>query len=169
MEPHSRYLLSCAAALCLLGALVPCYAGQGVNPIGVWQLVSYTATDPSTGTSTQPFGADARGLAIYSAGGHMSLLVTGRERAPAGAGALSRSELRAQWLDSMFAYTGTFTVTGDQLTIHIETAWQPDWVGTVKTRTLKLSHDILTVTTPPMTSPVNGKTYISVTRFKRVE
>ena len=168
MKTHPRYLLA-TALLAFCCALAPCSARPGVNPVGVWQLVSYTATDPSTGTITQPFGADARGLAIYSAGGHMSLLVAGRERAAAASNASSRSELRAQWLDSMFAYTGTFTVQGDQLTIHIETAWHPDWVGTVKKRTLELSHDILTVTTPPMTSPVDGKTYISVTRFKRLE
>jgi hypothetical protein len=168
MKTHPRYLLP-AAVLAFCCELAPCSAGPGVNPVGVWQLVSYTATDPSTGTTTQPFGADARGLAIYSAGGHMSLLVAARDRGPAATGTLSSSGLRARWLDSMFAYTGTFTVQGDQLTIHIETAWHPDWVDTVKTRTLTLSHDILTVSTPPMTSPVDGKTYISVTRFKRVE
>jgi len=181
---RSRHLAHHAHALALLGLLLaltlsaapaaepardPPPHPVGAAVVGVWQLVSYTATDPGTGTVNRPFGADAHGLAIYTAGGHMSLLVAGRERDGSARGSLTRSELRAQWLDSMFAYTGTYTVAGDTLTIHIDSAWQPSWVGTVKVRTLKLDHDILTVTTPPMLSPVDGKTYISVTSFKRVE
>ena len=69
----------------------------------------------------------------------------------------------------MYAYTGTFTVKGNTVTIHVEVAWQPDWVGADKTRTLEIDHDILTITTAPMTSPVDGKTYVSVTSFRRVE
>ena len=56
-----------------------------------------------------------------------------------------------------------------QLTIHIDSAWQPGWVGTDKTRTLKLDHGMLSIVTEPMISPVDGKTYISTTTFRRVE
>ena len=63
---------------------------------------------------------------------------------------------------------GNTTIKGNTVTIHIDSAWQPDWVGTDKSRTLKLDHGILSIVTAPMTSPVDGKTYISTTTFRRV-
>jgi hypothetical protein len=140
-----------------------------VNPTGVWKVVDYTATDPATGAVQHPFGPNPIGEAIYTSKGHMSVLVAGSQRAASTGTGAQRSAERAQLLDSMYAYTGTYTVKGDQVTIHVESAWQPDWIGTDKTRTLKLEHGILALITAPMTSPVDGKTYISITRFQRVE
>ena len=141
-----------------------------VSPVGVWKVVDYTATDPVTGAVKHPFGPEPIGSAIYSANGHMSILVAGSHRVPsATVTGAKRAEERAQLFDGMYAYTGTYTVKGDQVTIHIESAWQPDWVGTEKTRTLKLDHDLLSIVTEPMKSPVDGRTYISTTIFKRVE
>jgi Lipocalin-like domain len=154
-------------------ALIACSdlatATTDVDPTGVWKVIDYTATDPATGNVQHPFGEGPIGSAIYTAKGQMSVFVSGSHRLPSTAAGARRAQERAQLLDSMYAYTGTYTVRGTSLTLHIESAWQPDWVGTDKTRTLKIDHDILTITTPPMTSPVDGKTYISVTSFRRVE
>jgi len=176
-------------ALCAAGALALARgvgrfsAGSAaLDPVGVWSVIDYTATDPATGAVTRPFGRQLLGSAIYTRGGHLSVLVAGSERAgePGGAAArkgssaaagsvTARAALRAQWLDSMYAYTGTYTLAGDALTVHIESAWQPSWVGTTKTRTLSLQGGVLTVSTPPMVSPADGRTYISITRFRRAE
>jgi hypothetical protein len=99
----------------------------------------------------------------------MSVLVAGSHRLPSTATGIRRAEERAKLFDGLYAYTGTYTVKGDAVTIRVESAWQPDWVGTEKTRTLKLDHDKLSIVTVPMTSPVDGKTYISTTTFRRVE
>jgi Lipocalin-like domain len=131
-----------------------------LSPVGVWQVVDYTATDPVTGVVTHPFGDKPVGSAIYTAKGHVSVFVAGSHRAGA---------QRAEMFDGMYAYTGSYTLNGNTVTIHIESAWQPGWEGTDKTRTLKLDRDVLTVVTAPMTSPVDGKTYISTTIFRRVE
>ncbi len=140
-----------------------------LTPVGVWQVVDYTATDPATGTVTHPFGENPIGTAIYTATGQMSVLVAGSHRVPSTGTGAKRAEERAELFDGMYAYTGSYTVKGNAVTIHIESAWQPDWVGTDKIRTLKLEHGILSVVTAPMTSPVNGKTYISTTTFRRVK
>ena len=144
-------------------------AATDVNPTGVWKVVDYTATDPATGVVQHPFGLNPMGSAVYTAKGHMSVFVAGSHRVPSSGTGSERAEERAALLDSMYAYTGTFTVQGNTVTIHVESAWQPDWVGTDKTRVLKIDRDILTITTAPMTSPVDGKTYVSVTSFRRVE
>lgn len=154
-------LLACSS----LAAAAP----ADVNPTGVWKVVDYTATDATSGVVEHPFGPNPIGSAIYTAKGRMSVFVSGGHRVPSTGTGTKRAEERAQLLDSMYAYTGTYTVKGDAVTIRVESAWQPDWVGTEKVRTLKIDHDILTITTAPMTSPVNGKTYISITSFRKVE
>lgn len=158
-------LVSLSAAACAMGASSP----VRVNPTGVWQVTDYTATDPATGNVKHPFGPNPIGSAIYTGKGHVSVFVSGSRRKPSSGSGIQRAEERSALFDSLYAYTGTYRVTGDQVTIHIESAWQPDWVGTDKIRTLKLDHDVLTITTEPMTSPVDGNTYISVTTFRRLE
>ena len=163
-----RSLLS----ICVLSAAFLCglpAQAADVSPVGAWRVVSYAAKDVRTGELTHPFGEQVNGMAIYSASGHMSILVTGRDRiASTGTGA-QRFEERSRLFDSMYAYTGRYSVNGDKVTIHVDSAWQPDWVGTDRVRTLTLDHDVLTITTPPMQSPVDGKTYISITSFRRAD
>jgi Lipocalin-like domain len=144
-------------------------AATDVNPTGVWQVVDYTATDPATGVVTHPFGVNPIGSAIYTAKGQMSMFVAGSHRVPSTGTGSKRSEERAELFDGLYAYTGSYTVKGNLVTIHVESAWQPGWVGTEKTRTFQLDHDVLSIVTEPMTSPVDGKTYISTTSFRRVE
>ena len=99
----------------------------------------------------------------------MSVFVAGSHRVPSTGTGSKRAEERAELFDGLYAYTGSYTVKGNLVTIHVESAWQPGWVGTEKTRTLKLDRDVLSIVTEPMTSPVDGKTYISTTSFRRVE
>jgi hypothetical protein len=165
-----RLVVGCVAVTALMAVARGANSAGDVSPAGVWKVVDYTATDPVTGAVKRPFGPDPTGSAIYSANGHMSILVAGSHRVPSATVAgPKRAEERAELFDGLYAYTGTYTVKGDQVTIHIESAWQPDWVGTDKTRTLKLDHDLLSIVTEPMKSPVDGRTYISTTIFKRVE
>jgi Lipocalin-like domain len=154
-------------AAVLLGGCSGAAAAGDLNPAGVWTVVAYTTLDQQTGVTTQPFGEHPTGTAIYSPSGHMAILVTARTReAASGTGAASNAA-RASLLDSMYAYTGTYTMKGETVTIHVDSAWQPSWVGTDRVRTMQIDGAFLTITTPPMSSPVDGRTYISVTRFKR--
>jgi hypothetical protein len=160
-------LVQSFTALVVLSVCSGAVAAADLDPTGVWMVVSYTAQDRETGMTTQPFGEQPTGTAIYTSTGHMNILVTARERvATNGTGAESFAA-RASLLNSMYAYAGTFRMNGDTVTIHIESAWQPDWVGTDKVRTMRIDGNFLTITTPPMSSPVDGRIYISVTRFKR--
>ena len=166
----SGIVAGCAAGAVLIARAQSAPSPTDVSPVGVWKVVDYTATDPITGAVKHPFGESPIGSAIYTANGHMSILVAGSHRVPSATVAgPKRAQERADLLDGMYAYAGTYTVKGDQVTIHIESAWIPDWVGTDKARTLKLDHDVLSIVTAPMKSPVDGQTYISTTTFRRVE
>lgn len=131
-------------------------------------VVSYTAQDQQTGVTTFPFGEQPTGSAIYTPTGHMSILVTARERVPPkGTGAESRAA-RASLLDSMYAYAGTFAMKGETVTIHIECAWQPSrWRCDGEKIAVDPHGANLVGADPAMSSPVDGRMYISVTRFKR--
>jgi hypothetical protein len=153
----------------LLGCMGVASAAGDIDPVGVWKVVDYTATDPASGEVKHPFGTNPIGTAIYTAKGQMSVLVAGSHRVPSTGTGAKRAQERAELFDGMYAYTGSYSVKGNTVTIHIDSAWQPGWVGTDKTRTLKLDHDILSIVTEPMTSPVDGKTYISTTIFRRVD
>ena len=163
----------CAAvvlvAWCGLVPVTVTAATGDVNPAGVWRVVDYFATDPATGVVTHPFGENPIGSAIYTAKGQMSVMVAGSHRVPSTGTGAKRAQERAELFDGLYAYTGTYTVKGNAVTIHVESAWQPDWVGTQKTRFLKLDHGLLSIVTAPMSSPVDGKSYISTTTFRRVE
>jgi Lipocalin-like domain len=163
----SAHVVGSLAAIAVLGGWTRAANAADLDPAGVWMVVSYTARDQQTGVTAFPFGEQPTGSVIYTPTGHMSILVTARERVlPKGTRAESRAA-RASLLDSMYAYSGTFTMKGETVTIHIESAWQPSWVGTDKVRTMRIDGAFLTITTPPMSSPVDGRMYISVTRFKR--
>jgi len=158
-----------AAVSTLLALQLWSVGGLAATPIGVWAATEYFAQDPVTGVKKHPFGDAVAGVAVYTTGGHMSVLVTARDRMAAPADAPDGEQIRAKLWESLYAYAGTYQATGADITIHVESAWQPDWVGTDKTRSFRITGDVLTITTPPMHSPVDGKVYISVTRFRRVE
>lgn len=163
-RPWSWSLLSLAAAFWSLSV-----HAADVSPVGAWRVIAYAAKDVQTGELTHPFGEKVVGMAIYSASGQMSILVAGGDRVASTATGARRSEERAHLFDSMYAYTGSYSVKGNQVKIHVESAWQPDWIGTERVRTLTLDNGVLTITTPPMQSPVDGRTYISITSFRRAD
>src|ERR1700682_2022017 len=98
------------AVVALAGYWSAAATAADLSPVGVWQVVSYTATDPQTRQTTHPFGERPTGTALYTARGHMSVFVARRERVPPGGAGQERSEQRAQLLDSMYAYAGAFSV-----------------------------------------------------------
>lgn len=68
---------------------------------------------------------------------------------PAASGATSASSLTGVWqLVSLTAYTGTYTVEGDEWTTHVDAAKNPDWDGGDQVRRFSIDRDRLIVTTP---------------------
>src|SRR3984885_4232954 len=108
--------VSAAVALVACFGLVSAavWAATGdVNPTGVWKVVDYFATDPATGAVTHPFGEKPIGSAIYTAKGHMSVLVAGSHRVPSTGAGAKRAQERAELFDGLYAYSGTYTVKGN--------------------------------------------------------
>ncbi len=110
---------------------------------GLWKLVSYEVEIKSSGEKDPVMGAHPTGYAYFTPEGRVFFNLTGEGRKPA-----TDVEGRAALLDTIVAYTGRFTLSGDQWTTRIDSAWNPQWVGTDQTRTFKIEGNRLQVLTP---------------------
>jgi hypothetical protein len=68
--------------------------------VGAWELVSFTASDATTGVERHPLGDAPRGLILYTADGFMS------------------AQLAHQDMSEYVAYGGPFTVDEQSSTLH---------------------------------------------------
>jgi hypothetical protein len=105
------------------------------------------------------------GYATFLPEGRVFFVLTGEGRQP-GKTEKERSEL----LGTLVAYTGTYSLDGDQWTTNVDTAWNPEWVGTKQVRPFKIDGERLIVTTPWRTMPNwpdKGMTR-SIVTFERV-
>jgi hypothetical protein len=151
-------------------------AGSGAaepeqNVVGVWRLVAYTAVDPDSGAVIEPFGPDPKGVLHYTAGGHMSAVLSagGRRRFSAGNRINAPMEERAEAFSTSTAYAGTYTLEGDRVTHHVQIATNPDWVGGDQLRYPKVAGNRLIITTPPLPTRPDGQLRISTLVWERVE
>jgi hypothetical protein len=108
-----------------------------------------------------PFGADARGLLIYTATGRMSVFLSRSSREPllcveAKAGTL---EENAAAFNSCFAYAGTFEVTEGRVIHRLEHCTFPNWIGTEQVRFVRFEGERLISETPPL--PSGGRSAVS--------
>ena len=70
----------------------------------------------------------------------------------------------------MYAYTGTYKLEGSTLSIAVDAAAAPTWVGTTLRRKVALAGDVLTIETFPFKSLINNSAEVVVsTTFAREE
>jgi hypothetical protein len=140
-----RALLSLLLPCALAGAQTPSGGHAEYQPQGsireyflrAWKLVSTENKYPDGHTNPYPdLGADAIGFLLYTPSGHMcaQLMKPGRPRwadknTPTTTEAVSA-------LNGFTSYCGTFEIRESERTIlhHPETAWSPNWPGTVQKR-----------------------------------
>lgn len=108
-----------AAALVALALLPgPALAAGDARLTGLWKLVSYVVEVKETGKTEPVMGEHPTGYAYFTPEGRVFFNLTGEGRKPAGDEAG-----RAKLLDTMVAYTGTFTTEGDSWTAKLDVAW----------------------------------------------
>ncbi|WP_363252795.1 lipocalin-like domain-containing protein [Bradyrhizobium sp.] len=111
--------------------------------VGTWRLVSYVAEVQATGEKLPVMGDKPNGYVTFLPGGRVFFMLTGEGRKPA-----KTDRERAELLDTLVAYTGTYSVGGDTWTTSVDVAWNPEWVGTKQVRSFKLEGDRLDILTP---------------------
>jgi len=127
----------------LLAAAPPTVADDRAQVCGVWKLLSYDVEVQATGDKFPPMGKNPTGYVIFTPEARVWFVLTGDGRKPA-----KTAEEKAELLDSLVAYTGTYRVEGDKWITSVEVAWNPAWVGTEQSRFFKVEGDRLHVLTP---------------------
>jgi hypothetical protein len=135
---------------------------------GAWTLVSYTREDPATGAVTYPLGRKPTGTLFLLPGGRVAVVIAGEGREPAPPGSEGYVEKQAKLFQTMTAYSGTWSVKGSALTMHVDVSYRPEWVGTDQKREFRLEGDTLHVRTLPTQSVSDGKTYVYVLVWRRL-
>ncbi|HXY55490.1 MAG TPA: lipocalin-like domain-containing protein [Nitrospirota bacterium] len=127
----------------LLIAVQPSFADDGTQVHGLWKLVSYEVEMQATGQKELSMGQDPTGYVIFTPEGRVFFIFTGEGRKPA-----KSVQERADLLNSLVAYTGTYRIEGDKWITKVEVAWNPEWVGTEQTRFFKVDGNSLKILTP---------------------
>jgi hypothetical protein len=138
------------------------------NPlIGTWRLKSLVREVAATGERYLEFGEHPQGFIGYSGDGRMYAILMADERIQPKGEPLADDE-RAQLHRSMIAYAGTYTVDGGKVVHHVEVSWNGLRNGTDQVRFFKIDGDTLTITTAPISSPVDGRPGVGILTWERV-
>lgn len=134
---------------------------QNNSLIGIWKLISATAITADGTVTPDMYGANPIGYIIYTSDGHMMVMFSRGDRLPLSQEVRSplSSEIQslpieelAQAFTTFNAYAGTYTLSGNTVTHHIEIASIPNRVDTTLVRTFTMSESRLTLRTLPVLS-----------------
>lgn len=113
--------------LCVLALLAMRPLPLGAQPapvrdglLGAWSFVS-VVSERDDGTTAQPFGADPKGIIIFTASGHFSLFQSQAEipRIAANDRARATAEEARAIVNGSIAYFGTYTVNEAERTLSL--------------------------------------------------
>lgn len=121
----------------------PSFGADRDKILGTWQLLSYEVEVQATGEKIPVMGQNPTGYAAFLPDGRVFFVLTGEGRKPA-----KTDQERAELLNTLVAYSGTYSVAGDTWTTSVDVAWNPEWVGTKQVRSFKLDGERLQVLTP---------------------
>jgi len=133
--------------------------------LGIWKLVSLEIEVQGTGQMEPPMGEKPTGYAVFTQEGRAFFILTGELREPA-----TNDEQRAGLLNTLVAYTGTYSVEGDKWITKVDVAWYPDRRGTDQVRFFKVEGDRLYVSTTFRPNPnIGGKVARSLLVWERAK
>jgi hypothetical protein len=120
--------------------------------VGTWKLVS-ASSSTAAGERSEPYGLSPVGFLTYG-GGRVTAMISYGGRKPLSVGAGTVEE-QAEAFKTFLAYTGRYTLNGDQVTHHVEVSSIQNYVGRDLVRIVKFQGDQIVLVTPP--TRVNGK------------
>ncbi len=168
MRTARSFLFPLVATLLALAPSLSFAADASV--VGTWQLQSWVTTDAETAAVTNVFGAHPSGYLIYTAGGHMAVVLgADARRNLSGDRYTSPVEERAQAFSTSVAYSGTYTLTADGIKHQVQTATFQNWVGTEQFRYVDVKGETMTIKTPPLQGPPDGRTKVTTLVWKRLD
>jgi len=145
------------------------FTERPANPlVGSWRMVSWTEEEIDSKAVHHVFGANPVGMLTYGTDGHMSGFIADPRRKPS-VNPKPNDVEGADLYRTMLAYTGTYSVNGNEVTHEIEFSWNQSWNGTNQQRMFEVQGDKLVIWTKPTISPVNGRKIIAKLVWKRAK
>jgi hypothetical protein len=74
----------------------------------------------------------------------------------------------AELFQGMLAYAGSYTVNGNEVTHHVDVAWNEAWNGTDMVRIAKFDGDRVHLSTRPSPDPVNGRMSVRTMTWQKL-
>lgn len=135
--------------------------------IGLWTLVTVENLNPD-GTKTLPYGSSPKGLLVFDKSGNYAIQILKASRLKVTAGDKNKAtpEENAALVQGNNSHFGTYAVSKTSKTIifHVETAFYPNWEGTVQERIYTLSNNELKYV---VTNTTNGGDITAVVIWRK--
>jgi Lipocalin-like domain len=123
--------------------------------IGTWRLVSNTLEEVASGRKTDLMGKDPIGFINYGADGRMMILQVRSDRAKP-RGAVPTPQEAEALFKSFLGYAGTYSISGNTITHHVDVSWNESWTGTDQVRTFSFAGNRVTLATEASADPIHG-------------
>jgi hypothetical protein len=138
----------------------------GTLLLGSWRMISWTYEVLETGEVKDALGKNPRGVISYGPDGRMTVFVFHPERLTPRA-LVPTAEEKIDLYDTMFAYTGTYTVENDRVIHHIDMSWNKTWEGTEQIRFIETDGRELAYRSAPAKNPFDGRDCVHTVRFEK--
>ena len=121
---------------------------------GTWKLVSASSKNLNGERNETPYGPNPTGLLTYTEDGRVASVISygGRKPLPITGGT---TQDQAEAFKTCLAYAGTYTLSGNKVTHHVEVSSIQNYVNRDLIRDVKFEGERIVLVTPP--TSVNGK------------
>ncbi len=151
--------LSLAFAVMLVGSHnVSAQSSEAIasRVLGTWKLVSVIREEVPSGVKTDLLGVNPEGFITYGADGRMMVIIVRGGRSKPGGNTATAAEADALFR-SVISYAGTYTISGNELTHHVDISWNQAWTGTKQVRIATFDGNRVSLSAPVSPDPVDGK------------
>src|SRR5262245_36895324 len=133
--------------------------------LGSWRMTSWMTRDVATGERQQALGEHPQGTVVYTPERVTFLIFKKNRKRPE---RLPPSDAeKIALFDSMFAYSGSYTVESDRVVHHVDMSWNEAWSGTEQVRFCNVDENTLTYTSPAAQNPFDGREVVHEVTYVR--
>ena len=133
--------------------------------LGSWKMTSWVTRDVTSGDRQDALGQNPRGMVMYTPGRVVFLITKDNRKRPE---RLPPSdEEKIALFDTLFAYSGSYTVESDRIIHHVDLSWNEAWSGTDQVRFCAVDGDTLTYTSAPAKNPFDGREVVHEVTYIR--
>jgi hypothetical protein len=133
--------------------------------LGSWRMTSWLTRDVATGERRDALGETPFGTVVYTPERVTFLIVRNNRKRP---GQMPPTdEEKIALFDTMFAYSGSYTVEADRVIHHVDISWNEAWSGTDQVRFCKVDENTLTYSSAPDKNPFDGREVVHEVTYKR--